>query len=242
MPDSLKIHDLDTSRLRFDPNDPHFYEKICKDIKEFGEYSKTNDRADQTNHRLYAWIVLMYDMNTPLRREIKDMYKRKVYAGTLVGLTPHKTSGKYREYVEKIFTGVDLGVNALIVAYIASFASPEYMQLMGHVTMQQNALDKIISGTAKKDDQIMFDASTKIIKELTNLLYGGGERDEVYEARRALYKQVSYDLSDMRPEKISKLVVEGGLPDEYNPYEGGYVPNDIKFVGDDPAIAIDDEE
>ena len=242
MADSLKIHEVDTSRFLFDPNHHTFYDKICRNIPIFNEYEVSHKKiAQQTLHRLYAWITLMYDMHTPLRREVKDLYKRKVYAGTLTKFTPNKLSGKYVEWVEKIFIGQDPEVNMLIVKFISSFSSPEYTQLMAHVSIQQNMLNKIINGTEKKEDQVMFDTATDKIKELTNLLYGTGERDEVYEARRALYKQVSYDLSDMRPEKVAKMAIEGGLPEEWGPY-GDYSPGDIHFVGDDPSIADEDEK
>jgi len=134
-------------------------------------------------------------------------------------------------------------VNNLIVKFITSFSSPEYTQLMAHVTIQNDMLERIIAGKADKNVQMMFDAATDKIKELTNLIYGTGERDEVYEARRALYKQVAYDLSDMRPESVSRtLVKDGQLPDEWNPYGKGYKPDDIHFKGDNIDIAKNDEE
>jgi len=129
------------------------------------------------------------------------------------------------------------------VKFIASFASPEYMQLIAHMSMQHSTLDKIVSGKADKNDVQMFDNATETIKNLTGLLYGSGERDEVYEARRALYKQVAYNLSDMRSEDVAQVFVDNGrVNPEWSPYEPDYVPGDINFVGDDPEIAKHDEE
>jgi len=241
MPDPYNVA-IDATYLRFNPSSGKFHEDICKDIPAFREYSKTAVHKPPMQVRIFAWIVVMYDMHTPLRREINDLYKRKVYAGTLVGLTPHKVTGKYREFVENIFTGQDAEVNDLIVKFIASFSSPEYTQLMAHVSIQHNLLNKIIKGSATKDNQTMFDTATATISKLTNLVYGTGERDEVYEARRALYKQVSYDLADMRAESVAKMVVDEGLPEGWNPYEAEYTPGQIKFVGDDDSIAEADEK
>jgi len=242
MPVAYRV-DIDATYLRFNPSKSKFYDNICADIPAFAEYDESSKHGQPTKLRVFAWIVCMYDLNTPLRREIKDMYKRKVYAATLTGLTPHKVSGKYREEIEAMLTGQDPKVNHLIVQYIASFSSPEYMQLMGQVSLQHNVLNDIIHGKATKDNQIILDNATDKIKELTNMVYGAGERDEVYEARRALYQQVAADLSDMRAENVAKrMVVDGALPDEWNPYEAGYVPGEIKFAGDDPNIAIGDEE
>jgi hypothetical protein len=244
MPDTFRlIEDVDTTYLRFDPNDPHFVKKMKEEIPAFAEYSVEYIDTDSARRRVYAWIVLMYDVNSPLRREIKDMYKRKVYAANLCSIKPNPKSGKYRECYENIFTGQDKKANDLIVKFISSFASPEYKQLMAHAAIQDSMMEKIVAGKADKNTQLMFDTSTEKVKELTNFIYGSGERDEVYEARRALYKQVAYDLSDMRPETVSRTVVEDGkLPDDWNPYEEGYQPEDIHFIGDDISVAADDEE
>ena len=242
MPDPYKI-DVDDSLMRFKLNTPRFVNNISHEIPAFAEFEHENITSDIMRRRIFSWITIMYDPNTPLRREIKDLYKRKIYAGTLTGLTIDGRTGKYAQWIEDIFTGKDPGINRLIAKYVASFSSPEYMQLMGHVAMQEKALQKIIAGKADKNVQVMFDTSTEKVKELTNFIYGSGERDEVAEARRALYKQVAYDLSDMRPEQVARSVSDGdGLPDEWNPYEAGYVPGDIHFKGDDPNIAEDDEE
>ena len=242
MPDTFKVEGVDCAYLKFDPNDSKFYQKITADIPAFAEYESEYATAESTKVRLFSYIVLMYDMNTPLRREIQDLYKRKVYAANLCGIKPNATSGKYREYVENILAGVDRDFNDLIVKYIASFSSPEYKQLMAHVTIQDQMLGKIVANEADKTVQQMFDTATEKVKELTNLLYGSGERDEVYEARRALYKQVAYDLSAMRPEFVARAVADGlGLPDEWNPYGPGYIPGEMHFVGDNPEIAKADE-
>jgi hypothetical protein len=226
---------IDATYMRFDPSDVNFYKDICAAIPEFAEYKKLDDGS---RLRVFAWIVCMYDQHTPLMKEVKDLYKRKVYAATLTGINPNKATGKYKEYAEKLLLGTDKAFNKLIVSYISSSSSPDYKQLMAHVTMQDTILQKIISGTARKQDQEMFDKSTDTIKKLTNLLYGTGEREEVYEARRALYQQVTVDMTEMRAESIAKRIAGGeGLPDEYNPYEKGYVPDDINFVSDDPEVA-----
>ena len=242
MPDQFRV-DIETAYLRFNPNSPKFLKAITEDIPAFAEYDSDFAHKEAGKIRLFSWIVIMYDMNTPLRREIKDLYKRKVYAGSLCGIFPHATSGKYRDCFEKIFTGTDKDVNNLIVKFITSFSSPEFTQLMGNAALQEKALEQIVSGKADRNTQFVFDSATEKMKELTNMIYGSGERDEVYEARRALYKQVAYDLSDMRPEAVARTVLrEGKLPDEWNPYEDGYEPGDMHFVGDDPEIAREDEE
>ena len=241
MPERFKV-DVDTSGLMFDPNKPSFFDDICREIKEFGDYENPHAPHVLSRVRIFSWVVLMYDMHSPIRREIKDLYKRKIYAGTLVGLNSNKISGKYKEWVEKMLIGADKKVNKLVAKYISHFASQEYMQMIAHAEIQSRMLEKIISGKATKETQIMFDTSVKTLKELTGIIYGTGERDEVYDARKALYKQVSSDLSDMRMERIATQMSKGENMDALNnPYDEGYEPGDIHFAGDDPSIAIDDE-
>ena len=244
MPDTFRLsEDIETTYLRFDPNDPYFVTKMKEEIPAFAEYSVEHIDTDSARRRVYAWIILMYDINSPLRREIKDMYKRKVYAANLCGIIPNPHSGKYRDCYENIFLWKDKAANDLIVKFVSSFASQEYKQLVAHAAIQDSMMAKIIAGKADKNTQTMFDTATEKIKELMNIIYGSGERDEVYEARRALYKQVAYDLSDMRPEAVSRTMAEDGkLPADWNPYEGDYQPGDINFVGDDISVAEDDEE
>jgi len=232
--------EIDPTYLRFKPDNPSLVKQMGDDMPAFRAY---DEHDEITKQRVFAWIICMYDMNSTLRREIKDLYKRKVYAATLCGMNVSKSTGKYPDWIDKILTGTDEKVNSLIVSFISSFSSPEYTQLMAHVAIQHSILNRIISGKATKENQTVFDIATDKIKALTNLLYGTGERDEVYLARKALYRQVSYDLSDMRPEQVARRIADGdGIPGEWNPYEDGYKVDDINFVSDDPSIAADDEE
>lgn len=185
----------------------------------------------------------MYDLNSPLRREIKDMYKRKVYAASLCGIRPNSASGKFKEWHEDMLSGQDKEINKLIAAYISFFNSPEYKRLIASETLQDNAFMQIIRGNVNKNIRDIFENASEVASNLTRFLFGSGERDEVMEARKALYKQVAYDLSDMRPENVAKMFAEDGkLPDSWNPYEKGYEPDEITFAGDDPDIARQDEE
>lgn len=239
MATTFKI-DIDHSRLRFRPDTKNIVEKMEADMPAFAAYKSQGETRKQ---KLYAWIICMYDLHTPLRREIKDYHKRKVYAATLCYIRPTKGTGKYSDWAEKFLTGQDLEVNKLIVAYITSFHSTEYQQLVASMAIQHNALSKIISGDTSKESQAVFDISTNKIKDMTRILYHSGDIDEVLLARKALYKQVSYDLADMRPENVARGMADGdGLPDGFSPHGPDYMPDDIRFIGDDPDIAENDEE
>ena len=108
--------EIDATHLRFDPNDSKFVDSLCNDLpafKEYYDYAESKPEAE----RIFAWVVCMYDLYTPLRTEIKDVYKRKVYAGSLVGLVVNKATAKYKQHVEDILIGRDEAVNNLIVIF-----------------------------------------------------------------------------------------------------------------------------
>ena len=232
--------DIDHSRLRFKPDHNSLVKLMGDDMPAFAAY---NSHEGAPKRKLFAWIVCMYDMHSPLRREIRDLYKRKVYAATLCGFFPRKKGERYDEWIEKFLVGQDEEINELIVTYITSFHSAEYDQLIAHMSIQHSAFDRIIAGETSKENQTVFDISTNKIKDMTRLLYDSGDIDEVLLARKALYKQAAYDLSDMRPENLARKMADGeGLPEGFNPHEEDYLPDDISFVGDDPKIAADDEE
>jgi len=234
---------VDGTYLRFDVNDPKFYEKITSEIPAFADYTADYINGEHHKVKIFQWVVIMYDMHSPLRTQIKGLYDRKVYAANIVGLGQNKASGKFKDYVEDILIGLDTKVNDLIVKYVSFQSSPEYTQFVAHAQIQQSMLQRIIANDADDKVQKMFDASTEKLTKLTNVIYGTGTRDEVYEARKALYQQASYDLSIMRPEAVArKFAQDGELPDEFNPYEEGYKPGDMHFIGDDPQIAKFDEE
>jgi hypothetical protein len=234
--------DFDGSMLRFDPNDPNFVQDLEGDIPAFKEFQIPEIKSDDMRRRLFTWIVIMYDLHTPLRTEIKSLYDRKTFAGSIVGFRVKLKTGQYAPWIEEMFLGKRSEVNDLVVKYISSFASPEYQQLMAHAENQQVLLKAVLSGASKKETLEQIDKSAAVISKLTNFLYGSGDRDEVYEARRALYKQVAIDLGNMKPESVAKAIEEGGLDDEFNPYEDGYMPGDINFVGDDESIADESEK
>ena len=52
MPDTFRlIEDVDTTYLRFDPNDPHFVKKMKEEIPAFAEYSVEYIDTDSARRR-----------------------------------------------------------------------------------------------------------------------------------------------------------------------------------------------
>jgi len=231
--------DVDTSKLSYDPNSKDFIVKLETDFPSFKEF--TMDAS--TRFKIFSWIVLMFDINSPMRIDSRDYYERKVKSAVIVGLNPNKKTGEYKTLIEDILLGKDKDVNRLCVDYIVSFSSPEYTQLMGLLVVQRNHMMDLMKGTYDANTTKVLDQVANRISELTKRIYHSGDRIEVEEARKALYYQAGEDLNKLRPESIAAMLDEdGGLPVEWGIYDDGYVPEPITFDGDDPLIAINDED
>ena len=229
---------IDTSSLSYDPNDPNFITDLEKNFPSFKEYEGTK----AIRFKLFAWIVIMFDINSPVRMEAKDYYERKVRCAGIVGMNPNSSSGKYKEDVEEILLGKNKEINKLSVDYITSFSSPEYTQLIGVLIIQRQLMQGLLRGSYNDKTANLLETTSNQISNLTRRIYHSGDKIEVEEARRALYHKAGEDLNKMRPESIAEMLDSGdGLPDEWNPYGEEYDVDDISFVGDDPEIAKIDE-
>lgn len=219
--------DYDFSQCLFNPTIPNFVTSI-QTIPEFAKYD-----GDLPKKKVFAWIVVMYDLNSPLRRTITNYYDRKKMSAELAGWAIGR-NGEFDEPTTKMLLGGDDKVNVLIVAYLSMFSMPEYTQLVAYLNMQygltRDAMtDKFDHNTAK-----ILDYVTVKIKDLTNEVFGSGQVSEMMQARRALYNMAERERIRLNPENIVKIMVEEGeLPDDFSPYGKGYKPEKIKFVGDE---------
>jgi hypothetical protein len=226
--------DIEIGQLAYNINDSSFVDSISKDIPVFKNY-KGDDKE-----RLFQWVVLMYDMRSPTRRTINQYYLRKAYCANLVGFRVNKETNTFKESIEKALIGLDEDVNKLVVAYIASFNSPEYTQLCGFLAMQYQVMMDIVKGQADERTSKNLTLITETITKLTRMIYGSGEVDEIQQARKAIYAQAGEDLRKLRPEAIVEMLErEGKLPDDWSPY-GDYTLNKMTFAGED--ISIEEDE
>ena len=232
----MKI-EIDVARLAYDPNSESFVDDLCRDIPAFRKFY---DRRHTEAEAVFTWVVLVYDFNSTTRKGIRDYYHRKAYCANLVGWAVDKSTGKFDPNIESLLLGGDAEINVLVVAYVSSFSSPEYTQLVAFTAMQHQLLMDILGGVA--DDRISknMDLITGKISDFTKQLFGSGEKDEVAEARKALYFQAGEDLKKLRPESVVEMLEKDGkLPDEWSPYGEG-VQTVIKYVGDDLDIVDND--
>ena len=175
----------------------------------------------------------MWDIRTPLLREIPDYYTRMYTVASVVGFPQKK--GEFTQDGEDIILGKNDVVNNMIVAYTSYMGMPEYQHLMAYQALFASEYLKVLKGKGGKDsDKILENASSKVEK-CTRAIFGSGDYDEYSQRRHALYQKIERSKLELKPEKIIKRLIEDGkLPDEFNQYEDYEVDihRDIKFVGD----------
>jgi len=223
----MRTREADYSKCWLNPYKPKFLSNIQKELTLFKEF----DDSKLGKKRVYQWIVMMYDPNSPWRMEEAQYYNRKREAAKEVGWIIEQ--GRFDDDVEKFLTGQDKVINAMVASFISRFANPEYTQLIGLLELQHLTTKSILAGKYTQHTTKILNDITNDINRITNRLYGSGEQDEVLLAKKALYQEAEESRIRLNPENIAKVLQEDGeLPDDFNPY-GDYETEDIHFISDE---------
>lgn len=221
----LKSYNFDS--CLFDPRRHSFVEDIEAGIPTFQAFKKSKDRK-----KIFAWIVCVYDIHSPLRQRIGNYYEKKRVCAETVGWLRDDV-GHFSKKVEKYLLGLDGVVNMLIADYLASMNLPQFTQLVAYLEMQYKLTQDILKGKIESSTAKTMDVITKDIIKLTREVYGSGDIDEVMEARKALYAVAEKERMKLNIENIIQFINEkGDLPKDFNPY-GDYIPDNIKFISDE---------
>ncbi len=229
----MTLKDIDTSRLLFDIKSIDFMGKIKTKIPIFASYE-----GKIPVKKIFTYIVLMYDIGSPLWRDILDYYERKRMCAEMLEFP--KKKDKWITEVEDILIGRNDQVNAMIVEYVWQFASPELLQLIANMSLLSSETRKAVSFRGNKDTLKIVSETGEEIGRLTRLVFHSGDYDEITLARNALYAKAEKERLKIRPEDIVKVIAEDGdLPDEFNPYGEDYTIEESKFLGDEePGLRI----
>jgi hypothetical protein len=207
----IRIKDVDSSKLLFDIHSETLEEDMRKAIPEFGEY--TGSHA----HKVFQYIILMYDMRSPLLMEESDYFIRKYTAANMVSLP--KTKQGFTPETENIILGGDDTINIMIVAYLFQFPIPEYHTLIMYDAMLGLVAQKILKGMVSQADSKLLEDATSKKRALTRVIFHSGDYDEYSALRNALYARIEKQRIRMRPEQIIKeYESQGMLPDDFCPY------------------------
>jgi hypothetical protein len=225
----MNLKDIDSSRLLFDINSKDLVKQFKAKFTEIGGYKGKIDER-----KVCQYIILMADMQSPLRIEKPDYYQRKYTVAVMVGLP--KTKKEFTEESESILVGDDEIVNQTMVAYIASYGLPNYTLLMAFMALLSFETQKVFSGKGSKDSQKIIDSASDRIQSLTRDFFKSGDYDEYSKVRQILYSRIEKERLRLRPEQIIRVLEDSGsLPEDFSPYPSDYkisLKDDLLFVGD----------
>ena len=224
----MTLKDLTTDKTLLDIHSRNLVKEMAEIAPSLKEFSSPIPLED-----ICRYIILMYDINSPMLREVRLYYERKARVAELLKFPTKK--GSWVPAAEEILVGRNEAFNELVAAYISNLGLPAYMQLVAYLEIQRIKTIEIFSGKiSDKSDQIL-DRVTARIGEITRNLMGTGEVDEITIARKALYQRAQIDKSRLipKPEDIVKILeAEGDLPEDFNPYGEDYKVEKSRFIGD----------
>ena len=202
----MKLSELTTDKTRYDVHIRDLITIVGEDIPQFQEYS-----GKLPPKKLIQYIILMYDPESPMRREVGNYMQRKGACAEIVGFT--KAGHKRSKDVDGMLIGTDKGVNILIAAYLGHLAMPEYTQLIVLLEIQRTKALEAFSSDVSDTTHKTMEAVTTSITKITKDLFGSGDYDEIKMARQALYEQANLDKPP-RPEDVVDMKSDGGLTEE----------------------------
>ena len=231
----MTITEQSVQKCLYNPLSDNLKDEMSPKLSSIKEYKGAKNKISINS--ILKYLILMYDVQSPMHRETKEYYQRKRECARTAGF-PIKDDGKWRDDAVAILIGENEWFNSLVVKYLALLALPEYTQLIVYLELLSRRTKKVFDGEDDDKTHTIINALTEKIKELTNKIFGSGETDEIQQARRALYEQGEEDRVRMRPEDIINLMNEtGGLPAAWG---YGIEMGKIEFIGDkQPMTDID---
>ena len=237
------LGDIDTSALLYNPRDRDFLKRIEKEIPEFKSYRAAKDRV---THKMFAtYVVLMYDIKSPLWRLEPDYYPRMYEAARLANFPLGKKS-EFCYEAERVLDGSLTTANNAIVAYVAKFGLIEYTQLIAYTTIFNKELSAVLGsksgGTSGMNSTKVIEETGKKMKELHKFIFNTGKEDVTKEFQQALYARLEQDKLRIRPEEIIEILSkEGKLPADFSPYEEEVLPDSEAYLRENMTFQGDDE-
>lgn len=218
----VKGYNIDRSKYLIDP----FAENLLELVARYDEF-----KDDFKVQKLEAirYIILMYDLKSTLKLDVRDFWERKRVAAICGGFKLNNKK-EFDDEVEKMLLGENDAVNNAMTKYIMLFGIPTYAVLniyYNRLTFEvQKALRGIPSKTALKD----IDYLKKKIEECEEELYGG---KEVVNAKKALYSRIEKERKYEKPEDIMLKISNGDDLSDFNPYGKDYKVEKQEFLGDE---------
>jgi hypothetical protein len=212
----MELKLLSTNKLLFNVKEKDFASKMIKRSAVF----------DFKDEKILIYIVLVYDLNSEIRRNIKEYLRRKTEAGEAAGFKRDEKTGFFEKKIEDMMVGENDQFNKAVIQYTSWMYERDFKHL---VVLEFNYHKLAIESMQKwdsKSNTLMMDMKNEM-QIIEDKLFGG---EEVMNMRRALYEGTDRTRLRLRKENEIDEFELNGLVD-WSPY-GDYKPELIKFGGD----------
>lgn len=205
---SKVFHPREFAQLMFDVSKVPDGADILKYFKELNRHKefKKDPGKGLDNNKVMAWVILVYDKNSPYRKKFNDILKRKVEAANDVEF-PTIEGGAFESPVEDFLKGHNEDVNKKIVEYVRLHRSFKYSYLVtiesGYYAMMLN----IISGDTKEVKKMK-----EVQEELEDALLEILNEDNNPYLRDTILRYIEDERLNLRPEDIAQKARDGVKP------------------------------
>ena len=207
----LEFQASDFERLMFridempDKADPvEFFPKLKK-WQEFGPQKGNKGMSIIMKNKVFRWIVLMYDKESPFRYKVDDAVKRKLEIAKHVKLIVDYNL--IDPQVKEIIKGENISVNRMIIAYVRMHRNSHYALVVGLEEMYYKDLLIVQNGESPKKP------ITATQKDLENAITELLNQDNNKQVREELFSYMEDErLNELRPEGIAELFMSGKKP------------------------------
>lgn len=207
---------LNFKRCLIDPED----ENSIKEAQE--KYDEFNTKFTKKKyHTIIKYIVLMYDINSPIRDMYSKYSEKKRNAAMIAGFEMSK--GRFKDDIDNILIGEDEHVNRMITRYIVMHNKPLLVAFNAYNEMLYHEMEKSLHLRDAKSLDLKYtrenvDKLTERLNEIYFDIFGG---QESLKLKDQLYETMEIDRIKLRPESVAKSIREGDYEVGIDPYRIG---------------------
>lgn len=207
--DTLELVDKDYKDLMIP------FHKVGDNV-ELVKYFKILDNREEFKlplsklHRnsVIRYIILMYDMNSPLIKKINDHGQRMLVSAYLAGFLQDK-NGAFSDEVKKMMGGGNNRINKMIISYLKAHRSTKWALICANWILFYEEIERIMRGEEPKKNRNI----NTLQKELEREMIEFSNQDSNLYLQQELFEQIEQEnLFRLRPEGIAEYIEEGIEP------------------------------
>lgn len=200
----MQLSDFDLTQFQFDPSKDYELNKLIKSHQDFQQ--KLGADLEKQRKTILRYIILMYDIHSPLRIMFSEDFKRKREAAVLAGFKMKQKNRKLTPSLEDILIGKNPVVNEMIIRYVLGFYNPDYLRLVVFKEMLGQMARNSINGQNVTPQNIKaFNELSQSIEQLQDKIFGSRESKELKEE---LYKTLEEEYFNLHPDMVAKEMAE----------------------------------